>query len=138
MRGQRGHPEVRRVLNQYARWLRNTYAFPIRVPVYLYPSRTILNRDGAHVVATFLGPFDRDVEPYIRLATGDYPELKRLWGRNDALSEYVFTLSHEVVHYNQWLETGTISERGVTVKSRSMLHRYAAEVKPPFLVKALA
>jgi hypothetical protein len=138
MRGHRGHPEVRLVLNQYAQWLRKAYVFPIRVPVYLYPSSTILNRDGAHVVATFLGPFDQDVEPYIRLATGDYPKLKRLWGRNDALAEYVWTLSHEVVHYNQWLETGTITERGVVLRARSMLRRYAAEVRPPFLVKALA
>jgi hypothetical protein len=125
------------VLNQYARWLRKAYAFPIRVPVYLFPSRTILTQDGDHVSVTFFAPFDREVEPLIRIATGDYPELKRRWGRNGALTAYIMSLSHEVVHYNQWLETGTISERGVRVKARSMLHRYAAEVKPPFLVMAL-
>jgi hypothetical protein len=68
---------VRRAFIRFARWLRQEYVFPIRVPVYLYPSRTILNRDGAHVSATFLGPFDRGEEPYIRVATGDYADLKK-------------------------------------------------------------
>jgi hypothetical protein len=131
MRGQRGHPEVRRALNQYSRWLRKSYAFPIRVPVYLFPSRTIITHDGIHVSASFVAPFERDAEPLIRIATGDYSELKRLRGRNDALAACIMSLSHEVVHYNQWLETGTISERGVIVKARSMLRRYAAEVKRP-------
>jgi hypothetical protein len=138
MRGHRGNPEVRRVLNQYARWLRKVYAFPIRVPVYLFPSATIITQDGVHVSASFVAPFDREVEPLIRIATGDYPELKRLWGRNDALTACIMSLSHEIVHYNQWLKTGTITERGVVVKARAMLHRYAAEIKPRFLLKAIA
>jgi hypothetical protein len=131
MRGQRGHPEVRRALNQYARWLRKSYAFPIRVPVYLFPSRTIITQDGIHVAASFFAPFERDVEPLIRVATGDYPEIKRLRGRNDALAAYIISLSHEVVHYYQWLEGGNVSERGVNAKAQSMLRRYAAEVKRP-------
>ncbi len=131
MRGQRGHPEVRRALNKYARWLRKYYAFPIRVPVYLFPSRTIITQDGVHVVASFFAPFKRDVEPLIRVSTGDYPELKRLRGRDDALAPFIESMSHEIVHYFQWLETGTISERGVIVKAQSMLRRYASEVKRP-------
>jgi hypothetical protein len=133
MRGQRGHPEVRRALNKYAQWLRKSYAFPIRVPVYLFPSRTIITQDGIHVVASFFAPFKRDVEPLIRVSTGDYPELKRSRGRDDALAAVIESLSHEVVHYFQWIEGGAsaVSERGVKVKARSMLRRYAAEVKRP-------
>lgn len=131
MRGQRGHPEVRAALNRYARWLRRHYAFPIRVPVYLFPNRTIATQDGIRVVASFFAPFDRNAEPYIRLATGDYPELRRRRGRNDALAAIIMSLSHEIVHYYQWLETGEITERGVVVRSRSMLRRYAAEVERP-------
>ena len=131
MRGRRGHPEVRRALIQYARWLRKVCVFPIRVPVYLFPSRTIVTQDGVHVTASFFAPFDRNVEPLIRIATGDYPELKQLRGKNDALAAFIMSLSHEVVHYNQWLETGTTSERGAIVKARSMLRRYASEVNRP-------
>ena len=131
MRGQRGHPEVRQALNRYARWLRKTYVFPIRVPVYLFPSRTIITQDGNRVTASFFAPFDRDVEPSIRIATGDYPEIKRSSGRDNALAAYIMSLSHEIVHYYQWLERGNVSERGVVAKARSMLRTYASEVQRP-------
>jgi hypothetical protein len=133
MRGQRGHPEVRRALNKFARWLRKTYAFPIRVPVYLFPSRTIITQDGLHGVASFVAPFKRYVEPLIRVSTGDYPELKRSRGRDDALAPFIMSLSHEVVHYFQWIEGGepAVSERGVQVRARSMLRRYAEVAKRP-------
>jgi hypothetical protein len=133
MRGQRGHPEVRRALNKYARWLRKYYAFPIRVPVYLFPSDSIFTRDGLPAVATFFAPFKRQVEPFIRMSTGDYPKLKQLRGRDDALAPFIVSLSHEIVHYFQWIEGGepAVSERGVKVKARSMLHSYAAEVGRP-------
>ena len=129
MRGHRGHPEVRRALNRYVRWLRKSYEFPIRVPVYFLPSETIITQDGEHVVASFFAPFDRNVEPFIRIATGDYPKLKR--DRDDALAAYIHSLSHEIVHYFQWVKTGNTSERGVSVKARSMLRKYEMEVDRP-------
>jgi hypothetical protein len=131
MRGQRGHPEVRQALNRYARWLRKSYVFPIRVPVYLFPSRTIITQDGVHVTASFFAPFKNDVEPFIRIATGDYSETKRLLGRDDALAAYIMSLSHEIVHYCQWLEHGNVFEKGVIAKASSMLRKYATEVKRP-------
>jgi hypothetical protein len=99
--------------------------------VYLHPSETITKRDGKRVTATFFAPFDRNVEPYIRIATGDYPKLEQEWGRDNALGAYIMSLSHEVVHYFQWVNTGNCSERGVVVKARSMLRKYAMEVDRP-------
>jgi hypothetical protein len=133
MRGHRGHPEVRRALNKYARWLRKSYDFPIRVPVYLFPGDIIFTEDGLSAVATFFVPFERQVEPFIRMSTGDYPKLKRLKGRDDALAPFLISLSHEVVHYFQWIEGGepAVSERGVKAKARAMLDRYATEVGRP-------
>ena len=131
MRGQRGHPEVRQALNRYARWLRRSHVFPIRVPVYLFPSPTIITQDGAHVSASFFGPFEMHVEPFIRIATGDYPELKRSRGRDDALAAYIISLSHEIAHYYQWLERRPMSERGAISRAKSMLRMYAADVERP-------
>lgn len=131
MRGQRGHPEVRSALNRYARWLRKSHTFPMRVPVYLFPSSTITTQDGTRVTASFFAPSARDVEPYIRIATGDYPELKRMRGRDDALAAFIMSFSHEIVHYYQWLENGNVTERGVIAKARSMLRMYSAEVSRP-------
>ena len=70
--GHRGHPEVRAAMIRFARWLRANYEFPIRVPVYLSPHAYLMTRHGEVAFATSFGPFGRDTEPYIRIATGDY------------------------------------------------------------------
>jgi len=67
---------------------------------------------GDTASASFVSPLDRNEEPYIRIATGDYPALKRECGRDDALAAFINSLSHEIVHYRQWVETGEIWERG--------------------------
>ncbi len=131
IRGARGHPEVRGALIRYAKWLRKHYEFPIRCPVYLYPTEFIITQDGVECSASFFAPYDRAVEPYIRIATGDYPDLLRIDGRDDALAAFLCSLSHEVIHYFQWWETGNTTERGVDRKAGRMVDRYALDVDHP-------
>jgi hypothetical protein len=61
---------VREAFIRYARWLRRELEFPIRVPVYLLPTGHVLALDGREVSASIFLPWDRSVEPYIRIATG--------------------------------------------------------------------
>lgn len=131
IRGHRAHREVRAALIRFARWLRCKYDFPIRVPVYLSPEKEIRTIHGNKVSASFFAPFDRNVEPYIRIATGDYEDLKRERGRDNALAAFITSLSHEIIHYRQWIDTGDVWERGVAVKSEGILGRYAADVDHP-------
>src|SRR5262245_38380015 len=112
IRGARGNPHVRAALVRFARWLRREYEFPIRVPVYLFPSEQIITMHGDRVSASFFAPFDRRVEPFIRIATGDYPQRRREFGRDNALAAFLQSLAHELVHYQQWVATGETSERG--------------------------
>jgi hypothetical protein len=132
IRGNRGHPAVRGALIRYAGWLREHYEFPIRVPVYLSPREQIRTVDGSLVVASFFAPWDRRVEPYIRIATGDYARLRsEIGGRDNALASYIISLSHEVIHYRQWVETGNIWERGVRAAAVRMLRRYEKTTDRP-------
>lgn len=131
IRGFRGHPEVRTAFVRYARWLRKNYEFPVRLPVYLSGREMITTMHGDRAAASFFAPWDRNEEPYIRIATGDYPEVELERGRDDALAEFIHSLSHEIVHYMQWLKTGEISERGVSVRADTMLRRYAGAVDRP-------
>jgi hypothetical protein len=131
IRGHRGHPEVRQALVRYAAWLRKSQEFPIRVPVYLFPSEWILTQDGHRATASFFAPFDRRVEPFVRIATGDYPRLKKERGRDSALAAFILSMSHEIIHYIQWLEGRALNERGVMRRTRSMLRQYASEVDRP-------
>ena len=122
---------MRRALIRFARWLRKHYDFPMRVPVYLSPHEQIVTTDGNKVSASFFAPFDRDVEPFIRIATGDYPALKKEIGRDNSLAAFICSLSHEVIHYQQWLQTGETRERGVARRVTTMLRRYERTVDHP-------
>ena len=113
IRGHRGNPQVRGALIRYARWLRSRFEFPIHVPVYLLPSQTVRTMHGEECSASIFLPWSKKQRPFIRIATGDYPQLRRQRGRNNALAAYLVSLSHEVLHYQQWIQTGSSSERGV-------------------------
>jgi hypothetical protein len=111
--------------------LRSQVEFPIRLPVYLTAGERVRTVDGQLASASIFLPWSRKVEPYIRVATGDYNVLRRARGRDNALAAYLSSLSHEIVHYKQWVETGRVSERGVVTKARGLVEKYARTVDHP-------
>jgi hypothetical protein len=86
---------------------------------------------GEKCSATFFAPWNRKVEPYIRIATGDYPQLKRQVGRDNALAGYLGSLAHEVIHYQQWIKTNQMSEKGVARDASRIVVRYSRVVARP-------
>jgi hypothetical protein len=129
--GRRGDPAVAEALIRYAAWLRRNYRFPVRVHVYLLPGEEFATSEGKNAEMSFFAPFDRSQEPYIRIATGDYPSLKKQDGRDNALAAYIAWLNHQIIHYWQWVETGSTSETGVAKRAVSMLHEYEKAVDHP-------
>jgi hypothetical protein len=129
--GKRGHPEVKDAIIRFAGWLRGQYDFPIRVPVYLLPGETVTTMHGEKVSASFFAPWNRKVEPYIRIATGDYPLLRKERGRDNALAAFLNSFAHELVHYQQWVATNVLSERGVRRRAGCIVDRYAQTVDHP-------
>ncbi len=100
------------------------YDFPIRLPVYLYDNDYVITMQNEKVSASFFAPFRRDVEPFIRIATGDYVILAREVGQDNALAAFLCSLAHEIIHYHQWIATGETSERRVAVKAERMVRLY--------------
>jgi hypothetical protein len=131
VRGERGHPEVRAALLRFACWLRERYDFPVRVPVYLLKREYVLTVHGLRVSATFFAPWSRKIDPQIRIATGDYPDLKAARGRDNALAAFICSFAHEVVHYQQWIRTGAVHERAVPALAARMMRAYTRTVKRP-------
>ncbi len=130
--GRRGHPSVRGAYIRFAVWLREHYPFPIRLPVYLGRGRRhtlVTTGESAH--ASFFAPWSLDVEPYIRISTGDYPDDEASEGRDDALAGYLVSLAHEIVHYQQWIRGEEPSEVGVDEEAEAMVDRYAMTVDRP-------
>jgi hypothetical protein len=91
----------------------------------------LITLEGEVATAAFFAPWKPNVEPYIRIATGDYASIRAERGRDNALAGYLCALAHEVIHYRQWVETGETSERGVAVKASGMVDRYAKTVGHP-------
>jgi hypothetical protein len=129
--GHRGNPVVRHALIKFARWLRTEFDFPLRVPVYLFPSDYVITREGRRASASFFAPYKRNVEPFIRIATGDYIALSKERGRDNALASFLCSLAHEIVHYRQWIETGDTWEKGVIAEARKIMEKYAKTVDRP-------
>jgi hypothetical protein len=68
--------------------------------VYLKKDYQIKNKYSKELVsATFFAPYDKAIEPYIRIATGDYEELVSERGEIDALWALLGSMAHEIVHY---------------------------------------
>ena len=120
--------EVKRVCIEFCKWLRSEYYFPIRVPIYLKSSYRIKAHDGEYVFGTFFEPNDKMVEPYIRIATGDYKMLSEKWGEVNALNAILKCIAHELTHYFQWINelklTDMGAERQANQYSRFILDEY--------------
>lgn len=101
-------PEVRRAIKEFARWLRKQMDFPIRVPIYIKKDYQIKTKSRELVSAIFFEPFSKDVEPYIKVASGEYEELKEEGGQDNALSSILASIAHELAHYFQWIHDKTL------------------------------
>ena len=123
------NPEVKRAIKECIRWLRSKYDFPKRVRMYVKANRRIRASNGDKVCGTFFRPADRDIEPYIKIATGDYSELLAKRGKDNALASILDAIFHELTHYFQWLNDLNLTfigeERQATHYASFLMRAYA-------------
>lgn len=118
-------PEVNMVCIKFCKWLRRQFDFPIRVVIYLKPDYRIRNRTTNEMaLATFLAPYDKNLEPEIRIATGSYMELIKLKGKKYALYEMLDSIAHEIIHYQQWLEDKELNEDDAEEQGYNLVDSY--------------
>ena len=122
-------PEIKTTFKELAKWLRERFYFPIRVPVYIKASDRIIARDGDLCVSVFFEPDEYTVEPYIRIATGDYRELVKTRGTLQARIAILLPIFHELTHYYQWINAVKLTEIG---KERQAA-RYANDLMEEYL-----
>ncbi|MBP3855301.1 MAG: hypothetical protein IK990_06785 [Ruminiclostridium sp.] len=122
---------LRKFFLLFAAWLRKNYPFPIRVNVYIKHTKTLRAKDGTQVSATFFGPFDRTLEPYIRIAADDFEEIRAEHDTFSALCGEINSLAHELTHYYQWLNdlglTEKQEERQAAYFSEKIVYRFIDE-----------
>ena len=122
-------PSVKAAMKRFAEWLRAKYNFPLRVPVYVKATETIKAFDGEHVSATFFEPINRNDEPYIRIAAGDYALLCKKVGKEQAMIALLHSFAHEVAHYFQWINAVQLTEIGYERQA----NRYAGIILTQYL-----
>ena len=88
---------------KFCKWLRSIYQFPMRVPIYFKNGKFLISDDNEEISADFWGPLDKNLEPYIRIAVGDYIDLKKEKRRDNAICSVLGSIIHELSHYYQWL-----------------------------------
>lgn len=119
------NPSVRQACLSFAVWLRTYMEFPIRVVVYLKTDYQIKTRDTKELAsATFFAPYDKTVEPYIKIATGDYEELVSKRGEIDARWAILGSMAHEIIHYQQWIDDKELDENEAENGSEKLLDSY--------------
>ena len=111
-------PEVKRACKEFAAWLSKQYFFPIRVPVYIKFGEKIRANDGEMASATCLIPESKQMEPYIRIATGDYYTLREDVGQDNALAAILSSMTHELTHYFQWVNDLKLTDIGCEKQAR--------------------
>ncbi len=123
--------EVKEACLSFANWLREQYCFPVRVPIYFKNTSYLRTVDKEGAYATFFRPDSYNVEPYIRIAVGDYENLKKDWGRENAICAYLADMAHELTHYYQWINdiklTRIGEERQATVYKDRIVSSYLEE-----------
>ena len=119
--------EVKRACKEMIQWLRAQYYFPMRVPIYVRSLRRIRTSDHDLVCGKFWAPCDMRQEPYICIATGDYPELLQKWEQDDALASILGCILHELTHYFQWINGVESSIRGWEWQATFYKHKILSE-----------
>lgn len=106
------------------------------VVAYIKNKKKIRAMDGDLVYGTFWSmEDDYTVEPYIRVAAGDYLDLCDRWGKDSALTAILLTIGHELTHYFQWINALELTpigmERQATKYARYVLDDYAETREHP-------
>ncbi|MCI8332194.1 MAG: hypothetical protein HFE78_05160 [Clostridiales bacterium] len=117
--------ELRAVILNFVKWVRQTYRFPVKVVAYIKASRFIVNgQTKEQVVASIFLPFDKEVSPYIRMATGDYEELIEEIDLFSAKCANLASLAHEITHYYQWIKDLPLDETQADRVARKKVYEY--------------
>lgn len=105
LRSEKGvSPNVKEACLNFAKWLRLNMEFPIRVVVYLKKDYQIKSKNSKEMVSASLFIPDDKIEPFIRIATGDYEELVTERGVENAIFAILNSMAHEIIHYQQLIE----------------------------------
>ena len=97
---------LKKSCKRFIKWLKTKYYFPILVEIHFKTTDRVEAENGEKLYGLFFGPYDKEYQSYIRIATGEYKDDCANKGRDNARVYILHTIAHELSHYFQWIQYG--------------------------------
>lgn len=110
----------------FAKWLRNTYVFPVHLNVYIKNCEKVQLLNGNWAYGSFR--WFETKPPYIRIPSKINPDLYREYSVDELYDQVLSSLVHELTHYFQWVlgeeQDDRTSERQANYFRYRIIERY--------------
>ncbi len=127
--------DFRRLCIRFVKWLREKYAFPCSLHVYVKDCVQVRLMSGRMAYGSFCW-FDGDRPPYIRLPARVEESLRDKFSDMDIYYSILSSLVHELTHYLQWAEgleqSNAVSERQANHYRFRLIEQFCEERNLPF------
>ncbi|ATW27220.1 HEAT repeat domain-containing protein [Candidatus Formimonas warabiya] len=133
--------DVRRGSINFVKWIRGNMEFPIQLTIFLTNNYQITTKQTKELVsAVFWGPYSLEEKPYIKVATGDFEDLVCQMGKYSAIAATLNSITHELIHYQQWLINPRFKngEREAKKKAREIVISYLQFLEEKLLIRVSA
>ncbi|MFY1068754.1 hypothetical protein [Enterococcus sp. AD013-P3] len=114
-------------VKKFIAWINSTMYFPKNVSITVTGSKFVYNTITTEkVLGTFFGPYsDSTLLPVIKIATGDFFNSVDIRGIEKAKLELFELISHEIVHFTQWLNDDPYDEAKTEIEASNIAEQYS-------------
>ena len=122
-------PELKKKYLAFAKWLRKTYFFPVRLNVYILNREMVRLRSGEWAYGSFRWYKQRS--PRIKVPSRITPESSADHTPDEIHDTIMSSLVHELTHYYQWVlrldQSDAVSEKQANHYRYRILDMYYAD-----------
>lgn len=111
----------------FTEWLLKTIPFPRKLSIHLINKSELITSKGEAATGSFFAPFDPAKTSQIKIAVGDFQDESKECGASFVLQNYYYTLAHEIIHYQQWIEKKPFREREANSKAEDLVDRFVKD-----------
>lgn len=126
-------PSVKPLLAQkilaFLEWFEQEYEMPEKLNMTITGARHIINIEGQKVLGTCYCPNDRSKSMSIKIATGDFFEMLKKEGKENAIYRIFHSILHELQHYYQFANDWALDEDEADEVATELLYRYIEDLE---------
>ncbi|WP_160680638.1 tetratricopeptide repeat protein [Clostridium sp. C8-1-8] len=112
--------QLREIVLEFGKWIRGKLDFPVAVTVYIRSKYVSKVNNEEVFLASFFAPDSRTDNPYIRVDVENHKDN----GVNEFRKSILVSISHEIIHYVQWLEELEFCEEDAENRSEQLVEKF--------------